>query len=260
MKNRLAIMIVCLIGLACITGPALASTDLTVSVNPETVQIGAGYNGGQVSLTGQVPADTDVLIRVKGKSEHYKLKQKGRAMGILWMNLGSVEISNVPNLFLLFLPPDQDQAGQNGATDWQASDLGLKGVQKASEVVAEGEDTSALFDEFVKLKQQSGLYATTHDAIQYGPDEGGLKSFKATLTLPAALPQGKFDIEVAAVKNGRIETSVARPIEAREVGLPAWIAKMAFHHGTLYGVMAVVAAVLAGLLTGIMFKGEKGAH
>lgn len=253
-------MIFSLASLALSLGVAAAATDVMVNVHPETIQIGANYNGEQVSVTGKVAADTQVVIRVKGKTKDYKLKEKGRALGVLWMNLGSVEISNVPDLFLLFLPETKDQSAHNGDGTWRALDLGLEGLRKKATIETEDQNTDGLFEEFVKLKQKSGLYGTIDNAVQYGPNEGEMKSFKASLALPAALPQGKFDIEVFAIKDGAVEASTIHSIEAKEVGMPAWIAKMAFQHGTLYGVLAVAAAVLAGLLTGVMFKGEKGAH
>ena len=62
------------------------------------------------------------------------------------------------------------------------------------------------------------------------------------------------------VEGGAITGTARREIDAREVGMPAWISALAFNHGTLYGVLAVLVAIIAGLVTGIIFKGEKGAH
>ncbi len=260
-KKSFAILIVCLTGILFTAGAGLAASGLEVSVHPDTIRIGASYNGGQVSVSGKIPADQDVLIRVRGKSEDYKLKEKGRALGVLWMNMDSVEISNVPALFLLYLPAGPDDAGRlNRSAPWPPAALGLESVRKEVDIVAQDEQVGDLFDEFVKLKQKSGLYGIRKDVITYGPAQGAMKPFKAVLDLPAALPQGIFKIEVFTIRNGVVQNAVTRPIEAREVGMPAWIAKMAFQHGTLYGVMAVVTAILAGLLTGVMFKGEKGAH
>lgn len=259
-KNILSVLFVCLAILSWRPGPSVAATDQAVSVHPETIQIGAGYNGEQVLVTGRVPSAAQVLIRIKGKVEDYKLKEKGRALGILWMNRGSVEISNVPNLFLVFPPPASGDAAQNDDPAWQALGLGLEGIRKTARIDAQDKESAGLFGEFVKLKETAGLYGIIDGAIDYGPVEGQMKSFKASLALPAALPQGDFDIEVLALGSGAVETVAVRRIEAKEVGLPAWIANLAFHHGALYGVLAVTTAILAGLLTGIMFKGEKGAH
>lgn len=260
MKNLVIIVIMCLVGIAWpLGGPAMA-TDLMVSVEPDTVQIGTNFNGGTVSVAGRIAADATALIRVTAKTEHYNLKRKGRALGFLWMNLGSVEISNVPGLFLIYLP---EGAGNGRAEDKIARNslnLGMESVRERAEIHAPGENENELFNEFIKLKQAEGLYGTVEDRIRFEPAIDGMKPFKALLPLPAALPQGAFNVEVYVIENGVVTDTAVRKLEAREVGLPAWISAMAFQHGTLYGVLAVLAAVMAGLLTGVLFKGEKGAH
>lgn len=263
MKKVVYVVIITLVLLAGVSlplgGSALAA-DLMVSVHPDIIQIGANYNGEVVTVSGRIPEDATALVRVTGKPEHYRLKQKGRAFGLLWMNLGSVEISNVPDVFLLYLPGEAGNSPKKTPAAWKDLNLGIEGLRQQAEVLVEGEDKEALFDEFIKLKQQSGLYGTNADAIWFEPDGGAIKSFKASMALPSALPQGEFNVEVFVIENGVITNATVHKIEAREVGMPAWISTMAFHHGTLYGVLAVLTAVLAGLLTGVMFKGEKGAH
>jgi hypothetical protein len=259
-KNKFALVLLCLINLIIGLGPADAATDLDVTILPEHIQMGANYNGQQISVAGRIPSDAAALIRVTGEEEHYKLKQKGRALGVLWMNLDSVEISGVPGVFLLYLPEQSDALRPNGHPVWQTLGLGLEGVRKQAHIIAKDANKEALFDEFVKLKQKSRLYGVAADAVHYGSDDGQMKSFNVILEMPSALPQGKYRIEVFAIKNGAIQASVTREIDAAEVGMPAWIASLAFNHGTLYGVFAVLVAVIAGLATGIMFKGGKGAH
>jgi uncharacterized protein (TIGR02186 family) len=223
---------------------------LIAAVEPAGIDIDAAYNGARVTVTGSVPADAEAFIRVVGPTETYKLKQKGRVMG-LWMNTGSVEIANVPGLFLLY----RSQGG--GAVP---ADLGLRSIHQAAQVVAQDQDKQALLDEFFKLKGQVGLYGETNNAIQYGALAGATKSFTAALTLPAALPQGSFTLEVFAIRDGAVIALQTRGIEAREVGLPAWISNLAFQHGAMYGILAVLVAVMAGWATGVMFKASKGAH
>ena len=255
-KNISVLTLVCLVGLGLTLDGARAATNLKVAMHPEQIRMGAGYDGAQVLLTGKLPAEAAALIRVVGPAEHSRLKEKGRALGILWMNMGSVEIADVPNVFLLYLPEKGgDILGAGGVPQ-----VGLQGLHKQVKIVADDADTDALFDEFVKLKEKSGLYGTFADAIQYGPAEGGLKPFKATLALPAALPQGSYAVQVLAVTNGAVAASEDLALEAHEVGVPSWISTFAFDHGTLYGIFAVVVAVIAGLLTGIIFRGEGGAH
>ena len=74
------------------------------------------------------------------------------------------------------------------------------------------------------------------------------------------MPQGVFKIEVFAIRDDAILATGTQEMKVAEVGLPAMMSSMAFNHGTLYGIVAVMVAILAGLLTGVVFKGGKGAH
>ncbi|WP_083456526.1 TIGR02186 family protein [Desulfosarcina cetonica] len=200
------------------------------------------------------------MVRLTGPPEDRHLKQKGRALGVLWMNLGSVEISNVPSVFLLYLPKADAPSPAKRPPAWQSLGLGLKGLAAKAAIVAADTDQATIFNEFVKLKEKSGLYGVMPNVVHYGPDDGIQKTFQATLALPAALPQGDYHIAVLAIQDGAVSTSAIQTIDARETGMPAWISAMAFNHGTLYGVLAVVVAVIAGLTTGILFKDKGGAH
>ncbi len=254
MIKKSLFMAIVLAGLAWqASGVQAAATDLVEAIRPETVTIDAAFNGTQVSVTGNVAADADVMIRVVGKTEEYKLKQKGRALGVLWMNMGSVHIAKVPNLFLLYGP---DGAG-SAQTEFPPQ-LGMESIRQGAEIVAQDPDKKGLLEEFFKLKQKAGLYGTMNKAIQYGAANGATKPFTASLKLPSALPQGAFDIDVFAIRNGAVMTQTVRHIEVKEVGLPAWISELAFQHGAIYGTLSVLIAIFAGWFTGILFKSSKG--
>jgi uncharacterized protein (TIGR02186 family) len=218
--------------------------------------MGASYNGQEITVTGTMPADAAALIRVTGKMEHNHLKQKGRALGILWMNQGSVEIAQVPRVFQLYLP----EAVQTQHAVKSLQRLGLDAVREQAEIVSKAGDKDELFAEFVKLKQKAGLYGTIPDTIGYGQASAGVKSFHCTLSMPSDLPPGNYTIEVFAIRDDTVVAQAAQLLEAKETGMTAFIASLAFQHGTLYGVLAVLIALIAGLLTGVVFKGGKGAH
>ena len=239
---------------------AEASSPIEITIRPNHILIGASYNGANISVSGEIPADAEALIRVTGHPENDRLKKKGRALGLLWMNLGAVEFHKVPAVFLLYLPKGVNTSFQLDRQKWQDLGLGLDAVREKAEIVSDYRDTDALFEEFLKLKRKSGLYGTVEDAICYKKKKGGVKSFSCALRLPASLPQGVYKVEAFAIKDGAISGSVVEEIGATEVGIPAFISSLAFKHGTLYGILSVLAAVIVGLLTGVLFRGGKGGH
>ena len=240
--------------LACLAHPGFssASMPLEITVQPDQIFIGATYNGTDILVSGQVPADTEAVIRITGHEEDSKLKKKGRVMGVLWMNLGSVELQNIPGVFLLYKSIQAD--------DQQVGGINISAIRRKAEIVSEYQDKDALFEEFVKLKQKSGLYRTVENGIHYEKENNGMKFFSASVKLPSALPQGDYKLEVFALAGNDIAGYSKKDLNVKQAGMPAFIATLAFDHGTLYGILAVIVAVIAGLLTGTIFKGEKGAH
>ncbi len=228
----------------------------TFSVHPGQIRIGADFNGDTVTVTGRIPADATAMIRITGQPETCKLKEKGRVLGILWMNLGSVEIRKVPSVFLTYLP--------EGPHDpWLADKLqtlGLQGLRRQAEILPADKQQDSVFEEFLKLKRKGGLYSAVDQAIVLGPADGSTRSVSASLALPAALPAGHFVVELISLRKDAEPIAANQQITVSEVGMPAWISNLAFKHGTLYGVLSVLVAVIAGLMTGIVFKGGKGSH
>ena len=259
-KGLITILFIMLVCLAIHPEFAEASTPVKIEVQPDQILMGASYDGVNISVSGEIPADSDAFIRVIGHQEDSRLKKKGQALGFLWMNLGSVEFHKVPSVFLIYRSTDDNKFFHSEQEAWESPDLGLNAIRKQVDIVSDYKDKEALFEEFVKLKQKSGLYGAQEGRIRYQEEDKGMRSFSCSLRLPSGLPQGVYKVEIFALKKGGIAGYSAKEIRARQAGMSSLIASLAFSHGTLYGVLAVLVAIIAGLLTGVLFKGEKGAH
>ncbi|EGB14583.1 hypothetical protein DND132_1374 [Pseudodesulfovibrio mercurii] len=225
--------------------PVHAETPVKMTLRPNLVTIGTGFNGTRVTITGTVPQGSSAVIRLLGEPHDKTFKKKGKALGLLWMNLGAVEIRGVPDVFLM---------GTDGASeaDWEHSDLAFASVK--------GDTEDWIYDEFIKLMEQDGFYEVENGVVQYTGEEGGVRSFRAELSIPSAMHQGVYRVEVLAVKDGKIVDMAAEELHTKLVGLPAFLAKLAFDHSLLYGVAAVIIAILAGLFMSVVFQERGSAH
>ena len=75
-------------------------------LTPETVDIGTFFNGTKVYVSGDVSRDSEVVVRLSGMRRDVALKKKGKVLGLLWMNLGSVTIHDVPSMYLVSISKD----------------------------------------------------------------------------------------------------------------------------------------------------------
>ena len=233
---------------------------LEAHLTPEAVDIGAFFNGTKVYVSGDVSPEAEVVVRLSGMRQDVALKQKGKVLGLLWMNLGSITIHNVPNLYLVYISKDFEPTARTQPDKWEELGFGFAALKKEVDISSAEAESDAIFREFLKLKESEGLYAIESGTVTYGEAQSGGKSFEVVLQIPPRLTPGKYLVETFAVKDGSVAARTTTELQVKQVGLPAFISKLAFKRGALYGLLATIIAIAAGLLMGVIFKGEKGAH
>ena len=233
-----------------------------IRLEPDLIAIGASYNGARTTLSGEIPGNAEVLICVSREPQNFEFFKKGHVLGLFWMNVGEVTISNVPDIYMLYLPSAVPESAVTGfALDRQPA-IGFDALEKQASISPDEGDKADRFREFVKLKKSNGLYAIHPDAVTYKPStvNPAMKSFSCALEIPSAMHEGEYQV-TAYVRNDQGEYHAdSRMLKIKETGLPAMVVSLAFDHGTAYGVLSVIIALAAGLLMGVVFKGEKGSH
>ena len=237
-----------------------AAAYLNSLLTPEAVKIGAFFNGTKAYVSGDVSQDAEVVVRLSGMRQDVALKRKGRVLGLLWMNLGSITIQNVPNLYLVHMSEDFEATAKTLPAKWEELGLGFAALEKQMNVSPAEAESEEIFTEFLKLKESKGLYGIRTGKVIYGEGESGRKSFEAVLEIPPRLTPGKYSVETFAIRNGSVAARTTAELQVKQVGLPAFISTLAFERGALYGFLATIIAIAAGLFMGVIFKGEKGAH
>ncbi|MBF0482940.1 MAG: TIGR02186 family protein [Desulfovibrionaceae bacterium] len=247
--KRAALFIVLLLAL-----PASAlAEDVMAQVSPEAIDIGALYNGTSIAVSGLVPEGSQVALRFTGAPEEVRMKQKGKFLGLLWMNMNTLHFSGVPKVCLVESTAPLGEMGEAGGK------LSLTGMAQSIGIEPAGADRGMLLPELLKLKRGEGLYRESSGAIVLGAARGAAREFSANVSIPSRLSPGSYVVEIFAVKDGRVVAQGVKNIEAKLVGIPAQLADLAFNHGALYGIFASIIAILAGLAIGIVFQ-SKEAH
>jgi len=238
--------------------PALASAAVpgTVTVTPSAINIGASFNGIDLKVQGTIPQDADAVVRFKSGEQDVALKEKGKAMGILWMNMGTVTFHHCPDIFMVATPKSLTEESDQ----WKGLNLGVSSLVNQIEITPSPEDKNFLFNEFVKLKSKHGAYASGFGKVTYQAPTNDLKPFSATITIPSGLKPGSYESEVFTVKDGVVVSKTQTTVEVDEIGFPKFLSSLAFGEPLLYGIVSVIIALAAGLLTGLIFQGSNEGH
>jgi uncharacterized protein (TIGR02186 family) len=234
-----------------------AQDSARMTIEPRAIDIGALYNGTTLTATGSVPADSEAVVRFIGTSCDLHMKEKGKVGGVMWMNLESITFKGVPNICLVSSAVDLNRLEADGGVTLGV--LRLSGLKKSIEIEAKGGGHENAFEELLKLKQKEGLYREMFGNISYASAVDGQKTFSAKIPIPSRLIPGAYTVEVDAIRNGEVIARAEQPLTVNLVGFPALLAQLAFGHSALYGILATLIALLAGLGIGLIFQ-SRGAH
>jgi len=232
-----------------------------MTVTPGLLHIGTFYDGTSLHVEGTVPAESQVVLRFVGASCELHMRERGKVLGVMWMNLDSLIFRGVPSVCLVSSALAFDKLAGSGGPEQQEDfkSLELSGIQAEAQVESNGLDRRVAFEEFLKLKRGEGLYREMVGNVAYGPASNGRKTFEADIPIPSRLTPGAYQVELAAISQGKIIARTQQPVTVDLVGFPALLSRLAFDHAALYGVLATVIAILAGLAIGMVFQ-SKGAH
>ncbi len=236
---------------------AAAQDVARMTIEPQAIHIGALYNGTTLTATGSVPADSEAIVRFIGTPCDLHMKQKGKVGDIIWMNLDSITFKGAPCACIVSSAVDFNRLEANGGASLRV--LRLSGLKGSVRIEANGGGQENAFEEFIKLKQKEGLYREMVGNISYESASQGMKTFRAEVPIPSRLTPGAYVVELDAVRNGKVIARAQRPVTVNLVGFPALLAGLAFEHSALYGILATIIALLAGLGIGLVFQ-SRGSH
>ena len=84
------------------------------------------------------------------------------------------------------------------------------------------------------------------------------KLFKHYFRFPPAATEGRYQVESFCFQKGQLVGYGKDVIEIKKVGLESWLTTTSQNRPVLFGIMAVLIAMCAGLLVGFIFR--KGGH
>jgi uncharacterized protein (TIGR02186 family) len=112
------------------------------------------------------------------------------------------------------------------------------------------EEIAAFAKALIRNKEREGLYTVTPVTIGFP----GARLFRATFEFPANVPPGLYRIEVFQLKDGQVIGAQQSGLQISKVGVEAEIYDFARQNAPLYGLAAIMIAVTAGWLAGVIFR------
>jgi len=235
-----------------------AGAEMVTDRTHQQVLVDVRFSGKRIYFFGTLPdPEAELVVKlVPTKPLPIKLMRKGKVV-LFWMGIKQFEIHNLPFLYKIhstrpleeILTPELARKYRLGYQSLK-DDMRLKLLKGTPSP----DDRDVMFEGFIKLKEKQNLYRIAENSIRV--TKGRL--FEHAFTFPDKAKEGTYLVETYAIKDGKVIDMSRDEVEVRKVGLTAWLYHTAQNNAVLYGIMAVVIALGAGLLVGTIFKG--GGH
>ncbi|WP_413204600.1 TIGR02186 family protein [Rhodospirillum sp. A1_3_36] len=230
---------------------------LVADLSKHLVAITTAFTGTDVLLFGATDGPGDVVMVVRGPSRSEVVRRKDH-MGVIWVNKESVTFDDVPTFYRV--------ASNRPMKDFARPEVLARhqiGVERLSlpirdEYLYDDETQREFRDGFLRLKRKAGLYGAGGDS-PVGLEDARIamldnRLFRVNLYFPANVPVGSYIVEVYLFRDGEVVSAEITPLVISKIGVGAEIYDFAHEQAIIYGVLAVILAVVSGWLAGVAFR------
>ncbi|MHA1523164.1 MAG: TIGR02186 family protein [Alphaproteobacteria bacterium] len=234
--------------LAVLCAPATSRAQgLVTDISEHLISITSSFTGKDLLLFGALDAGGgDIVVVVRGPDNDLVVRRKGLIAGI-WVNRKAVTYQQVPGYYAVLSSRPLEQIASAAALERLGIGIGnLKFDTPSSAVRPGGEFQQAV----VRLKRAQGLFKANPDGVVFLGDT----LFRATVSLPANVPNGVFKAAVYLFRDGQVHAAQTAPLYVNKVGFERLVFNLAQEQPLVYGIVAVLIALFAGWLASVMFR------
>ena len=238
------------------------------SLTPQRIAMGALYNGARVRIDGTAPAAAGIVVEIEGTWQDETFDRKGR-VGPIWLTVDKIHVQQAPSVFLRFssapieslLDRDEIQRYRLDATaivhrcrilcQKKCSSTEPAKQRAANGAIPDPRYAAVLASDFLNFKEHAGAYAEHPGTVQTVSTRSGT-AYSLNIDWPRSFAPGSYRVRIYACRGLRVIAQSSTTLLVEEVGFPAYMANLAETRPWEYGILAVLAALLAGFLTDLL--------
>ncbi len=259
-RKKVALVLMGIIVLAITALASPASAMLTAKANHDHITIDFFYHGSTVSVRGRSEPGVDLVIKMTSPEGHQVLKQKGKVAGVLWMNVGKLTFEQTPNFYEVFSTKKvEDMLSREEREKYV---IGYPALAKHVDItpVANDEEKTKWFNEFVKFKEESREYTTSSGNIATSLNAEGKQDYYILTEWPYQAQPGDYLVSVYAVKDNKVIEQAQSKVNVEQIGMVKTLATMAKNSPAIYGFLSIGVALGAGVGVSMVFRKGGGSH
>ncbi|HQU66950.1 MAG TPA: TIGR02186 family protein [Albidovulum sp.] len=229
--------------------------EVVAGLSQNSISITANFDGSDLLIYGAVKREEpipqnsllDVIITVEGPSEPVVVRRKSRSMGI-WINTSGVEIDRAPSFYAVATSrPLADILSQ---TEDLRRRISTRQMIRSVGAPTEITDSAAFTEALIRLRERDALYVLKENTVELKADT----LFSTDFDLPADLIEGDYRTRIFLLRDKKLVASEETSIDVRKVGLERWLFDLSRQQPVIYGLLAIVLALVAGWAASAAFR------
>lgn len=245
------VVIVALLGLS---ATAFGVKPIQLQLSPDDIEVGVFFRSADVMVSAEVEKCDGAALVLEEGNEAVTFNRKGRKAGI-WLNVAQVTIAGVPKVYLLASSKEIDDLCSPELQ--KQLGLGIQSLRSRMKITCNEPLIGSEADEFLKLKHQGGTYHTSIP-ITLTPTGGAREHLSAVIPIPATVPPGTYHALLYCFTNGEVTQQATADLTISRVGLANLLASLAHEKAATYGVLAILIAMVVGIVMGVVFHSRPG--
>lgn len=237
-----------------------SSAELTIKANHDHIKIDFFYNGTTVSVGGVSDPGVDLVVKIASAEGRQTLRKKGKLGGLLWMNVGNLSFEHVPNLYFIHSTKRLDEILTPEEMDKYL--IGYQSLERHTEIspLSDEKEKDRWFNEFIRFKEFTRLYSTSYGRISLSEGDKKQQAYHILLDWPYQAQPGSYTVTVYGIRDKKVIEKAESIMVVEQVGFVKALSTMAKNNGSLYGVLSIAIALVAGFGVGIIFRKGGGLH
>lgn len=232
-----------------------AAADIVADVDDHLVGITTGFSGTRILVFGSIdPAGGegsqsagDVVVVVRGPTGPAKLYRKSPVLGV-WVNSAALTFVQAPSFYAVASTKPLEEIAN--ASERKRLKLGIDHL----ELKAVGRVSDNLLTEWraalVRAMVRDRLYRVEAGEVLLLNE----RLFRVDFELPAKVSTGTYLVEAYLFRDGVAVAAQTLPLVVNKIGFEAAIYSFAQQQPPLYGLAAIVVALLVGWAAHLIFR------
>ena len=230
--------------------PHAYGTALIIDSSTSEVKVSSSFIGTDVMVFGTANDKDDIIVVITGPTETAIVRKKGRVSGI-WINKEKLEFREIPGFYAIASTRPLSEITETDELKKQK--IGIHNVITTASLNSKDKNIKtfkSFKDALVRGQKTKGLYLDMPLTI----DVVSKRLFKTTFHFPNNMTTGIYTVKVFSFQKKRLVSMVSKTISVEKIGIGADVFKFAREQSALYGLLAILIAVLSGWIASVIFR------